>query len=265
MTDAHAIVFLRWFWAGFFVVFGIFQMTRGRNFLSASTADCFLKVSGPEAERTVTRIEAAVERRQAAEGTRVPLGLWMGWFSFLLAAVAATGTVHPPTVLYAVLCLGMSLGVAAIFLRLRNSQAMRVALLSARSVDSVMPSYWFVAAVISALSLLAYTTDSQYRLAAILVSVSSLISVALAWRLANLPALLSGIDIPAEQIVDDRLRFYRSRSAMVFAVAETFVFCAQALGERNPAQLVSYLITTVLFFAFAAWMFRRQFAKVRLA
>lgn len=265
MSDAQAMIYLHWFWVGFFIVFGVFQMTRGRNFLSASTADCFLKVSGPDADRTVKRIEAAVERRQTAEGARVPLGLWMGCFSFILAAVEATGRVHPPAVLYALLCFGMSLGVAAVFLRLRNSQAMRVALLSARTVDSVMPSYWFLAAVISACSVLAYAADSQYRLAAILVSLSSLVSVALAWRLANLPALLSGIDVPAEQIVDDRLRFYRSRAAMMFAVAETFVFCAQLLGDRTPAQLASYLLTAIVWLAFAAWMLRRQFAKVQLA
>lgn len=265
MSDPQTAVILHWFWTAFFIAFGVFQMTRGRNFLSACTADCHLKISEPDTTATLQRVEAAVERREAAEGGKVPLGLWMGWFSFVLAAVAATGWMQPPAVLYAVMCLGMSLGVAVVFLRLRNSQPTRVAVLSARSVDAVIPSYWFCVAAVSALTVLSYAANPQYRVAAILVTLSSLLSVGLAWRLTNLPALLTGVDIPAEQLVDDRLRFFRSRAAMVFAVCETFILCSQVIADRSMAQEISYAVTAVVWIAFAIWMLRRQFAKVQLA
>lgn len=264
MSDSDVLVFLRWFYTAFFALFGVFQILRGRNFLSARTADCFLKVPASDTSGTLQRVEAAVERRQAAEGTPVPLGLWMGSFSFVLAAVAATGLIKPG-LLYAAMCLGMTLGVAAVFLRLRNSQPTRVAVLSARSVHAVIPSYWFFAAAFSALTVLSYAAIPQYRIASVLVTVSSLLSVALAWRLAGLPALLTGVDITAEQFVDDRLRFYRSRAAMVFGVCETFVFCALVTGDRNMLQLLSYALTAAVCIAFAVWMLKRQFSMVQLA
>lgn len=264
MSSDHFVhLYLYWFWTAFFVLFGVFYMTRGRRYLAACTADCNLKLQKPD-NGALARVEAAVERRQEAEGAPVQLGLWMGSFCFVLAAAAATGRVQP-ALLYAFMCFGMAAGIAFVFLRVRNSQPRRVAVLSARSVDSVIPSYWFYAAVASAVGILTYATNVSYRDAAMIVSLSSLITVILAWRLANLPSLLTGVDIPAEQLVDDRLRSYRSRAAMVFALVQTFVFCTQAIGEATVPQLISYWLTTVLWVAFGAWMLRRQFAPVRLA
>lgn len=257
--NEHDIV-LRCFWAAFFVVFGVFMMTRGRNFLAACTADCFLKVDSPEQRQ---RLEAAVERRVEAEGKPVPLGFWEGWLSIGLAALAATGLVQPE-LLYASLCFGMALGVAAVFLRLRNSQPKRVAILAARNPESVMPAYWFAIALISVLSLLTYVTTEGYRGPALLVMASSLLSIGFAWKLTALPALLTGVDVEAEQVIDDRLRFYRTRAAMMFAVAQTFVLCTSA-GNLTPAQTVSYVLTAVACVAFTFWMIRRQFAAVRVA
>ncbi|HEY9180051.1 MAG TPA: hypothetical protein VIO32_04990, partial [Candidatus Baltobacteraceae bacterium] len=194
--------YLHWFWVVFFALFGVFHVFRARNFMSASYADCGLRADC----ETTARVEAAVERRQEAEGKAVPLGLWNGGLCFVLAAAAATGRIQP-ALLYAFMCFGMAGGVAAVFLRLRNSQPTRVAVLSARTASSVLPAYWLYAAIVGALGVLAYTTDAAYRDAATIVSFSSLVSIAITWRLANLPALLSGVDIPAEQLVDDRLRF----------------------------------------------------------
>jgi len=252
---------LYWFWSAFFVLFGVFFITRGRRFLAASTADCCLKVPSPDAG-TLERVEAAVERRQAAEGGAAPLGVWLGVFCIALGAVEAAVRVQP-ALLYALMCLGMAVGVAFVFLRLRNSQPTRVAVLSARTVDSVIPPYWFFVAGACAFGVLLFA-DGQHRGPAILVAVSSLITIALAWRLANLPALLSGVDIPAEQIVDDRLRFYRSRAAIVFAMAQTFVFCSN-YGELDIAQTAALSFTFVAFFGFSIWMVVRQRAPVRLA
>ena len=263
MSNSEALIFLHWFWTAFFVLFGLVFMTRGRRFLAACTADCHLKIKTADSGAR-ERIEAAVERRQAAEGAPVPLGMWLGAFSVLLGAVAATGRILP-ALLYALLCLGSAFGIGAIFLRLRNSQPTRVAMLCARSPESVIPAYWFGIAVLSALSVLTYAANPAYRVAAVIVAVSALLTVAIAWRLTNLPALLSGVDITAEQLIDDRLRAYRSQAAMVFALVQTFVFCSQVLADFTVAQSISYGLTAVIWIAFAIWMFRRRFAAVQLA
>lgn len=263
MSSHAAMVFLHWFWTAFFVLFGVFMMTRGHNYLSACSADCFMKVKTDD-EDARNRIRAAMKRREDAEGAPFPLGVWLGSFSIVLGAVAATGRVQP-ALLYAFLCLGMAAGSALVFLRIRNSQSVRVAVLSARSSDSVIPVYWFAIACVSALAVLTYTANPQYRGAAVIVTLSSLLTVAIAWRLTNLPALLTGVDVSAEQIVDGRLRFFRSRAAMVFAVVQTFVFCSQAVGQTTNAEFATYLFTTVVWAAFAVWMLRRQFAAIQLA
>lgn len=262
MNHQDATVFLHWFWTSFFVLFGVFVMTRGRNYLGASSADCFMKVRADS--ETFSRLKAAVKRREDAEGTPFPLGLWLGSFSIILGAVAATGRIQPVS-LYAVLCLGMAAANAAVFLRIRNSQSVRVAVLSARHADSVIPLYWFALACASALSLLTYTVNPQLRGAALLVMTSSLLTIAIAWRLTNLPALLAGVDVSAEQVIDGRLRFFRSRAAMTFAVVQTFVFCSQVFGQTTSAQNASYLLTTVVWIGFSVWMIRRQFATIQLA
>lgn len=255
-------VYLHWFWVGFFVLFGVFLIARVRNYLSAGSAACAIKM--PSDDAAAQRIQAAVKRRADAEGRPVPLGLWLGAFCFFLGALAAFTKVQP-ALLYALLCLGMAVGVALVFLRIRNSQPTRVAVLSVRSTEAAIPLYWFYLASASALAVLSYTANAQYRFSAIIVTVSSLLTIAIAWRLTNLPALLSGVDIPAEQIVDDRLRSYRSRAVMVFGVVQTFVFCSQVLAEQTDVQTLSYVLTTVVWIAFGIWLIRGRFAPVRLA
>jgi hypothetical protein len=250
--------YLHWFSSALFALFAVILMTRGRNYLAACTADCFLKVDDPEAQQ---RLEAAVQRRVQAEGKPVPLGVWLGWFSIALCVLAAIGADF--VLLYAAFCFALTLGVAVVFLQVRNVQPTRVALLSARDPQAVLPRYWFYAAIISALMLLSFAIDTKTAAAALIVMVSALLSIGIAWRLTALPALLGGEDISAEQVIDDRLRFFRSRTAMFLAVAQTFVFCEQR--DLNTAQTISYALTGAVCVAFAIWTIRRERAAVRLA
>lgn len=248
-----------WFYPVFFVALGIFFIVRGRNYLAACTADCHLKAADSEAMR---RLEAAVARRVQAEGKPVPLGLWIGWFSILLGIVAATWRVQH-ALLYAALCFGMTLGVTVVFLRVRNVQPKRVAVLSVRDRESVIPGYWFLLGVVCALMLLAFAGDPTYGIAATIVMLSALVTIGMAWRLTTLPSLLTGEDLAAEQAIDDRLRFYRSR-VLFFALAQIFVFCGQ-FGDLNTIQTIAFVLAAVANVAFAIWILRRQFAMVRLA
>lgn len=263
MNDQAAMAIAHWVWTAFFVLFGVVLVTRARNYAGPNSANCWLRVASPDQNRVSERIEGAVARREAAEGAPPRLGLWMGYLSFLLAAVSASGRV-PSALLYAFLCLGMALLIAIAFLRLRNSQPTRVAILAARRPDAVIPPYWLYAAVLSALTLVVYLASPQDAWSASIVMLSSLLTTAIAWKLTNLPALLSGTDIAAEQLVDDRLRFHRSGAALMFAVVQPFVFTSQNQDETT-LQTVVFFLGMAIFLAFTVWMMRRFFAKVQLA
>jgi hypothetical protein len=210
------------------------------------------------------RIELAVARREAAEGQPARLGLWMGGWSFLLAAACAASRVQP-ILLYAVFWLGMALLIAAAFLRLRNSQPTRVAVLTVRSTAAVIPPVWFCAGAACALTLLSGVTDPEYRLPAAIVTSSSLLTALIAWRLTTLPALLSGVDVAAEQIVDDRLRFLRSSVALSFSFVQTLAFASQMLHDATAWRWAAYALSMGVSVAFAVWIVRRQCTKVQLA
>lgn len=257
-------VVLHWFWTGFFAVFGAYLLMWARNFAGPQAANCHIRVASPDADTANERIESAVTRREAAEGRPPRLGLWLGFWSLLLAAVAATGRVQP-ALLYALLCLGAAVAIGAAFLRLRNSQTTRVAVLAARSPEGVIPPVWFYGAAISALMLLIYAGSEQYRWPAAIVIASSLLTTAIAWRLTTLPALLSGVDVPAEQIIDERLRFHRSSLALFYATVQPFVFVSQTAAKGGAAEQAAWYFALVVWGAFAFWMIRRLFTKVQLA
>ncbi len=255
---------LTWFWTGFFAFFGVYLLVWARNFAGPQTANCHVRLASPDADAANERIESAVTRREPAEGRPPRLGLWLGSWSLLLAAVAATGRVEP-SLLYALLCLGAAVSIGAAFLRLRNSQPTRVAVLAARSPEGVIPPIWFYVAALSALMLLIYAGSEQYRWSALMVIASSLVTTAIAWRLTTLPALLSGVDVAAEQIVDERLRFHRSSVALFYATVQPFVFVSQTVAKGGAAEQAAWYLALVVWAAFGVWMIRRLFAKVQLA
>jgi hypothetical protein len=188
----------------------------------------------------------------------MPLGLYVGCVCFLLAIVAAFDVV-PPLLLYAAFCVGTTIIGTFGFWRLRNSQPTRVAVLSVRSSKSTIPAYWFVATGILALSLLATPTPT-----AILMCVSALLSLFVAWRTTALAAMLSGVDLPAEQLVDDRLRFNRSTLGMAYALAQV---CAFWLQQRfvDAVQMSVFALSIGSVVAFSVWLTLRRARSVRLA
>jgi hypothetical protein len=262
-TDSLAF---HWLLSGVFVLLGVLFVTRGRNYAGPASASCWIRFASPDGGAANDRIENAITRREAAEGPSPRLGLWLGAWSFVLAAVSPTYLVQP-ILLYALLCAGAALLTAAAFLRLRNVQPIRVAVLSARRTDTVIPPYWFYAATAVALMPLLFASNKQLDLPAIIVTASSLLTIAISWRLTKLPALLSGIDIPAEQIVDDRLRFIRSSAALAFGGAQPYAFVSQMMQRPDRAQNAGYCLAIglVVWITFTVWMLRRRSAKVELA
>ena len=249
--ERTVLVWMHWYWVAFFVAFGIFLMTQRRYFGSVKSACCTFRVAGCDADLG-ERLRAAVERRQQAEGAPAPLGAYMGAVS-VAAGILLAVTPLEVGVLYPLFCLCQTLICALAYWQLRNAQPVRVAVLSVRSSDAVVPSYWFLVAALASLSVLAYTSVPALRSGAIVVCCSGLLATLLAWRLTALPAMLSGVDIPAEQLVDDRVRLSRSSGCLVFAVVQGFIFCTQALVETTPLQLAANVLSGLACFAFALW------------
>jgi hypothetical protein len=185
------------------------------------------------------RIEAAIERRKQAEGAPKPLGLWIG-VSGLVVAVLIAFTSLNVVFIDALLYFCMAVGCAAVFVGLRNSQRTRVAVLAVRRPVNVIGVHWFALALFCA---------------------ASLICIALAWRLTGLPAMLSGVDLPAEEIVDDALRLRRSSFILMSAMAQTTILASQidAPAEVRLPMFCATFAVPVIFFGWYVTRGRNRF------
>jgi hypothetical protein len=267
--NAHELssLFLHWFWVAFFITFGAYLIMRRRSLSPVSAAvgafgTC--KIRARDAS-TQQRLDAAAARRENSEHIPSYVGLYMGAAAVLMGVIAAFTWIQP-ALLYGVLCSDLAIIMAAAYLHLRNSQPRRIAMLSVRTPDSVIPSYWFILSAIAALALLTYATQSQFAISSAVVCVTTLVTTAIAWRLTQLPAMLAGVDVPAEQVVDDRLRFSRSASALILAMVQPFVFCSQTIVVHTSiAQTATLAFASVIWIAFCAWVIAKQFRPLTIA
>lgn len=251
-------MYLHFVWAAVFLIGGGYMLLR---------PDCFTRIRGPFGRRLQVddaqmqaRFDAAVARREQAERLPRALGLYIGGITIAVGIIAAVSRIQP-AVLYGVLCLIMSSITGITYMQLRNMQAKRVAVLAPRSATSVIPAYWYALSIVNALSILTFATHPELRIPAILVCLSSLATMALASRLAHLPALLSGDDVPAEQLVDDRVRTLRTCNVLSLAVVQPFVFCSQLLKYANDVQTATMFFTLAIFLAYMAWAARKRTAQ----
>lgn len=239
-------VLLHWIWTAVFVGLGIFYAIKPGCVCGMPK---FRKPEGADRER----VEAVLKRRTEIE--RVPnyVGFYLSGVSFILAAVAAF-TRAQPALLYGILCLEIATVNAVTYFYLRSAPPKRIAVLAPRTTGSVIPSYWFVLAVAGALGVLTSVSNPVYAISAVVVCVSSLLTTAIAWRLTQLPALLSGEDIATEQLVDDRVRTARSSGALILAMAQPFVLSSQILDRATTdAQLAVLFFTFAVFVVYMIW------------
>src|SRR5579884_639642 len=239
-------VLLHWIWAAVFAGLGVFYIFKPGCLCGMP------KFRIPDAADR-SRIDAVLTRRKEIE--RIPryIGLYLSAVSFALAAVAAFTPVQP-ALLYGILCLEIAIVNAVTYFYLRTAPPKRIAVLAPRSVGSVIPWYWFALAMASALAALTMVSNTAYAISAVVVCVSSLYTIAIAWRLTQLPALLSGDDIATEQLVDDRARRARSSNALVLALVQPFVLCSQVVdGATTDVQLSALYFTLAVFLVYAIW------------
>jgi hypothetical protein len=265
MSDATALFAVHIVWAVVFFSLGVFLMIRGDRMTAVRRAFCWSRFSGDAAASGWdARVRSAIERRQIAEGPPLPIGRWTGAASMLLS-LACAFTSTPVAVLYAILCLLIAMVGAAALQQLRNTQQKRVAVLTSRTPGKVLPPFWFVLAVLSAVSILPFTEHPQWGFATVAVCMSSLATTFVAWRLTHLGAILTGEDVPAEQFVDDRVRSHRVSTILLLALIQPFVFTTQMPDSFGSYAQVAVGISAVIMLAFGVLHVRAQRQAARIA
>ena len=241
--------FLRWFMTGLLAIVGSVTLLAPRQLAAVCP---HVPTRGLDAA-TAGRIEDAAYRRKRLENISPAYGIAVGAAWLIFAGCCAAGWATP-AMWYAAAFLSLAAGMAAAYLHLRAIAGRRVAVLDVRSASGVVPWYWFAAAGGVALAALAWSELRAPGWAAALICLAALASTFLAWRVAEMPALLGGDDVAAERFVDEHLRFGRATSILLFAFVEIFVFVMFDIGlaRENPEQPIAALVAFA-WIAYSAW------------
>jgi hypothetical protein len=254
--------FLRWFVAGLIGFMGVITLLGPRQFAAVCP---HVPMRGLD-DATAERVGDAGCRRKELENVSPAYGVGIGlaWLAFAACCALGVGT---PALWYAAAFLTLSGVMAAVFLHVRSVAKKRIALLSTRSATEVVPWYWFAAAAVVAVAALAWSELREPGWPALLICAAALASAWLAWRIATMPALLSGDDVPAERYVDEHLRFGRATAVLLFAFVEVFVFVMFDIGRSGTFRGSAVLAWTTAFawLAFSAWTIAAKLRPQRFA
>lgn len=206
---------------------------------------CFAGVAGyftrwaakmPAEERE--RVSRVVEAREEAEGISANYGRLLGVVAIVLAALEAVWAV-PFIVPYALFCLAVATVTVLAYLQFRRAVERRVAPLVRRSPFTAFPPVLIVAVACSFIVSLGLATYPPERWGALAVAASTLLLGIIAWRIANAPALLLGIDPQLEYAIDERVRIGRARNIANLACAPAFV-AVVLVSASLPAQYATF-------------------------
>ena len=248
---------IRWFFAAFFASLGAFLVIK-----ELYGGEGSFRASDPE---TLRRLDDAFDRRhEPDEPSR------MRAFRFAAAclamAILAAFTRIEFVVLYGLICLMGAVFSAVSYLQLRNVADKRVAVLTPRKATAVIPGCWFAALAIAGISTLIYAWTPESAIGAVVVCVSTLITTVVGLRVTQLGAILSGVDLAAEQVVDDRMRFMRSSSTLLLASAQPAAFSLQAMRpfDYNSPQFAVFVFTMAVFIGYNLWFWRKRMVTLRI-
>lgn len=235
-------------------VFGLAALARPRCF--GGVAGYFTRWSAGLATPQRERLDRVVWAREDAEGLSAAYGRYLGLVSIALAgleAVRSVAFVLP----YALLCLAIAGVMLLAYLQFHRATALRVAPMVRRSPLSALPPLVIASVVCSFLVSLALTAYAPERFEAFAIAVSTAILGVIAWRVADAPALLLGVDPQYEYAVDERVRVGRARAIANLACAPALLLAVFVVPSL-PAQyavLESFavpVVTLAFLISFAA-------------
>lgn len=244
-------LFIRYCMDTFFVVFGAAFVYSPGYLAGICPYFKYIALPGSYGDR----LHDALLHRKQLENLSPAYGAAIGWLSIGLGAICIASKV-PVTVLYAMLCIGLALVIALAFVKLRTVTGKRLASLRARDPQHVAPPYMYVPGVVAALMLGSYLSSPVTAAPAIMVAASSLAMLVVAWRVSDMPALISGEDVPVEQFIDDRLRTARTIKLIGLAGAPLYVFAAFSGFSDTLVHFVAFLAAFIAFVLPAYWQYR---------
>jgi hypothetical protein len=245
--------FSYWYISLFLMALGAVGVVASR-FLSNTKCTVFwLELRDPI---VAARLRAVLDRRDELEGLgrRPVVVASISYFFFGLLCFLHVVT---PAIAYALACADVALIFAWMYARVRNRSQRRAASLAPRRQINVVPPLAFAGALLSGAVPLLFVGDPSLRIAALLVSLSSLAIVVSAWSVAGMAAVLVGDDADLEIYVDERIR--RSRVCSMLALAYAVIPVFVAVVSRNAADLPVYnyafVVSMVLTVMFTTWCF----------
>ncbi len=214
------------------------------------------------------RVRDVVRAREQAEGISRADGRAAGIAIIAIAGLELLPFV-PLVLPYALICLVLASAALRAYLQFHRATEQRVAPLLRRSPFTALPPLLIAAVLCSFFVTLAFMVYSPERVGASVTTLAMLILGAVAWRIANAPALLLGNDPDYEYAVDERLRVGRARNAALLACAVGYVFVAIAQSSLAPpyeaSGEVAYYLSLVAFIgAMAAYLLPLR-ARLRVA
>jgi hypothetical protein len=249
--------FLVWFMTGFAVLYGLWIIFKMQWSIDARRC---LRAESCELSRRMSAVVAA-----RAEIDRLPRNLpYVAGGIWIAAAPLVALRVIPPGLAYGIGCLGFAACLAYAYLRGRHDAGRRAATLRPRTVGAPIPFVWYALAALAAVAVLPFVAAPSLAVAAVLVMLSTLITIALATRASTAPAVLFGDDLPLEQVVDDRVRFARAAGLLMLAYVQPYVFCGLASSlVRVPLSAASVSLTLAAWIVFTVWYAFKLLAPVR--
>jgi hypothetical protein len=228
---------------------GIFQLRRPGCF--ESIAIYFRGAWAGLPNEQSARLSSVIEARTRAEGSGGRRTRYLGLFTIALAVVALVPGV-PYVAPYTAYCLAMAGVTLMAYLNFRRATALRVAPLARRTPLQSLPPVAIVSVGVCLLGTTAFAGLPQFRVAAAIVLLSTVVLLAIAWRIAVAPAVLLGTDPQVEYAVDERVRFCRATSLVALACTPPAVFAAFAWAQLSSTGGLFGLVALLVVAGFIA-------------
>ncbi|MDE2481430.1 MAG: hypothetical protein KGN02_04500 [bacterium] len=243
MGDAWSLAFGRWYLGGFLVIFGALLVLRAAQFVALGR---YFRRSEHTPE-----LDAALARRAELEGISPAVWQIAGVGDLLCGFLVLFGALQGVAG-YALGCCFFAATLAWTFVRLRNRGPRRAAVLAPRELRTIVPPLFVVLAAICALVPLVFAPVPIYRIAAVVVTLSTIATIVLAGFAARMPSLLAGDDLDREMLIDGRLRERRVLGLFGVAFAIPFVFLAIAAPGGDGGWLggVAEIFVSLVWVAF---------------
>jgi hypothetical protein len=237
--------------AGALVFLGIMQIVRPGCFWGMSMYFKGARAAfNPGQRERLARVLAA---RQDAEGNTDVYSRYVGGLTILLAPLALLPAV-PYVLPYALSCVAMAVAVLFAYLRFRRATERRVAPLVRRSPWASLSPIAIAATAVCMVGAAVFAAYPEFRLGVIIVIVSALVLLVIAWRVAVAPAILFGDDSQLEYLVDEHVRFCRATNLVALACAPPTVLVALAVATLPSTAHFSGVVTIAVSVAFVTVM-----------